>query len=494
MKRKSIAVQDRNGYIAPSSEVDSASQIPLCVDLDGTLVKTDLLYESFFLMLKLGALLLFKCASWLLKGKAYFKHQIAARVSIDPQRLPYHKPFLEFLKLQHSRGRPLILCTASHEKYAHQIAAYLGLFDGVIASDAQTNMGGKNKRLALVSRYGVNGFDYAGNSRADLEVWPYARNSILVNPPPAVQRAMQDARVEQIFKDAAPSWRDYCRMLRVHQWLKNGLLLVPAAAAHRLNDLDLLAHLSVAFIVFSLCASSVYILNDLLDLDLDREHPRKRGRPFAEGQISIMTGALLVPTMLLAALALALALSYEFLALLGVYCLLTLAYSLWLKSKLLVDVLLLAGLYTLRIIAGSAAVVIWPSFWLLAFSMFLFLSLALVKRYVELLAVVGPERSYLRGRSYQSGDLSVLNSLGASSGYLSVLVLALYINRDDVSMQYAYPQLLWALCPLLLYWISRVWILAARGHMHDDPLVFALRDGLSRWVAMAAGTIVWLAA
>ncbi len=486
-------MRNRNGYIAPSSEEDTASPIPLCVDLDGTLVKTDLLYESLFLKLKPGALLLFKCVSWLLKGKAYFKHQIAARVSIDPQRLPYHKPFLEFLKLQHSRGRPLILCTASHEKYAHQIAAYLGLFDGVIASDAQTNMGGKNKRLALVSRYGVNGFDYAGNSRADIGVWPYARNSILVNPPPAVQRAMQDARVEQIFKDAAPSWRDYCRMLRVHQWLKNGLLLVPAAAAHRLNELDLLAHLSVAFIAFCLCASSVYVLNDLLDLELDRKHPRKWSRPLAKGVISIKTGAMLVPTLLTGGIAVALLLPYEFLGVLGVYYGATLAYSLWVKTKMVLDVLHLAGLYTLRIIAGSAAVSIWPSFWLLAFSMFLFLSLALVKRYAELVGGLERDKESIAGRDYRVSDLVILTSLGASSGYLSVLVLALYINREDASTLYAHPQLIWALCPLLLYWLSRVWVIAGRGKMHDDPLVFALRDGASRWVAIAAGIVIWLA-
>jgi len=474
--------------------VTMEKQIPLCVDLDGTLVRTDLFYESFFAMLKLNALLALKCVVWLFKGKAHVKHQMAKRVAIHPERLPYQKGFLQFLRDQRAQDRSLVLCTASHEKYASQIAAHLELFDKVIASDAQINMGGKNKRALLVSQYGEGGFDYAGNSAADLEIWPYARNAILVNPTPRVERAMKRAaRIENIFKDKAPGWRDYRQLFRLHQWFKNVLLFVPVVAAHRMNDVDVLADAFMAFVAFSLCASSVYILNDLLDLDLDRKHPRKRGRSLAKGVFPIDVATMFVPTLLLAALALSLALPYEFLGVLVLYFLATMTYSLWLKKKMMLDVLLLAGLYTLRIIAGSAATSISPSFWLLAFSMFLFLSLAQLKRYSELIGILGSDEKFIPGRAYQHADLTSLYSLGTSSGYLSVLVLALYVNSDDVSTHYAHPEWIWVLCPLLLYWISRVWIIAGRGGMHDDPLVFAFRDRPSQWVGMVAAIIVWLA-
>jgi 4-hydroxybenzoate polyprenyltransferase len=285
----------------------------------------------------------------------------------------------------------------------------------------------------------------------------------------------------------------YLRALRLHQWVKNLLVFVPLAAAHKLGNPELLAKAALAFVAFGLCASSVYVLNDLLDLPADRAHARKRQRPFASGAASVRVGVVLIPLLLAAAAAIATMLPLAFLATLAVYHVTTLAYSLWLKGKLMIDVLVLAGLYTLRILAGAAAVAIVPSFWLIAFSMFLFLSLAMVKRYSELLELRDAGVTNARGRGYEVTDLATLQSLGAAAGYCAVLVLALYINSNDVRINYTHPNRIWLLCPLLLYWVSRMWQRAGRGQMHDDPLVFALKDRISRYVG-AAGVIVMLAA
>jgi 4-hydroxybenzoate polyprenyltransferase/phosphoserine phosphatase len=472
----------------------TGADFPLCVDLDGTLVKSDLMFESFFALCKRNILFILFCAIWLLKGKAYLKQQIAEHVDLDMRLLPYHKAFLSYLRDQHTQGRRLILCTASHEKFARQVAAHLGLFADVVASDGIINLAGENKLRRLIAMFGIGGFDYAGNSHVDLTIWPHARRSILVNPAKGVQDAAERvSQVEQVFQEDQPQRQDYLRALRLHQWLKNILVFVPLVAAHQLDELTLVVQASLGFIAFCLCASSVYILNDLLDLSADRQHPRKQFRPFAKGALSIKSGTLLIPLLLIAALSITLALPEEFLLVLAIYYGFTLAYSLWLKKKVLVDVLVLAGLYTLRIIAGSAAVSIPLSFWLLAFSMFLFLSLALVKRYSELCSVLKTEHKFIQGRGYQVLDLTTLNSLGTSSGYLAVLVLALYINSYEISVHYTHVQLIWLLCPLLLYWISRIWVIASRGKMHDDPVVFTLQDRPSQWIGVVAAVILWLA-
>lgn len=476
-----------------ASKTDPA--VPLCVDLDGTLIRTDLLVESWFALLKHRLSMALLAPYWALWGKAHLKARIAEQVDIDVRHLPYHRPFLEYLVDQHRRGRRLVLVTAACEKYARAVAAHLSIFAEVIATDGDVNMSGNQKRNVLIDKFGLKGFDYAGNGWSDVKVFPAAQHAVLVNPVPGVERATRKvSALDRIFRSEEKALFQYLRALRPHQWLKNGLVFVPLLASHQMNDLALFGYAVIAFIAFSLCASSVYLLNDLLDLPADRAHPRKRNRPFASGTASVKVGAVLALLLLFAAAIMALLLPPIFLLVLGIYYVLTLGYSLWLKGKLLVDVLLLATLYTLRILAGAAACVIVPSFWLLAFSMFLFLSLAMVKRYAELVDIKKTDKSTITGRGYEVADMAILPSMGAAAGYCSVLVLALYINSPDVIENYTYPQALWMLCPIVLYWISRMWQRAGRGEMNDDPVVFAIKDRISRWVGVSAAVVVAAAA
>jgi len=485
----------RDSFCAPAIKAADVSDrdVPLCVDLDGTLVRTDMLVESWFALLRRNALSALLAPFWLCHGKARLKHEIARRVDLDIRSLPYHGSFLDHLRKQHSQGRRLVLATATNEKYANQVAQHLGIFESVIASDAQTNVSGAQKHRLLVEKFGASGFDYAGNARCDLPVCSSARQAILVNPEPGVARAARKlADVAGSFSEPA-TLRAYLRALRPHQWLKNLLVFVPLMAAHRSGDATLLGHAALAFVAFGLCASSAYLVNDLMDLPADRAHARKRHRPFASGEASVKVGLVLIPSLLLASFGIAAWISAALVAVLAVYFASTLAYSLWLKGKVMADVLLLAALYTLRILAGAAAVAIELSFWLLAFSMFLFLSLAMVKRHAELLDLKNSGNASTQGRGYMVMDLATVQSQGAAAGYCAVLVLALYINSDDVRVNYAHPQAIWLLCPLLLYWISRMWQKAGLGVMHDDPLIFALKDPVSRCVGVA-GAIAVLAA
>jgi len=479
--------------LAMNEQATESENVPLCVSLDGPLLRTDLLIESWFGLLRTRALLAILAPYWLMWGKARLKHEIALRTELDVRHLPYDGPLLEYLRDQFRAGRRLVLTTGSNEKYADEVATHLGIFKEVIASNVQTNLSAAAKSRLLVERYGDRGFDYAGNAKTDLQVFPHARQTILVNPAPGVERTVKQPTGKQMFAGTFSRLGVYLRALRLHQWVKNLLVFVPLAAAHKLGNPELLAKAALAFVAFGLCASSVYVLNDLLDLPADRAHARKRQRPFASGAASVRVGVVLIPLLLAAAAAIATMLPLAFLATLAVYYVTTLAYSLWLKGKLMIDVLVLAGLYTLRILAGAAAVAIVPSFWLIAFSMFLFLSLAMVKRYSELLELRDAGVTNARGRGYEVTDLATLQSLGAAAGYCAVLVLALYINSNDVRINYTHPNRIWLLCPLLLYWVSRMWQRAGRGQMHDDPLVFALKDRISRYVG-AAGVIVMLAA
>jgi 4-hydroxybenzoate polyprenyltransferase/phosphoserine phosphatase len=470
------------------------SEPPLCVDLDGTLIKTDLLIESCFALIKQNLLAIFLIPVWLLQGKSRLKQEIARRVELDVTVLPYQLDFLAYLREEQARGRRLMLVTASPMKFARQVAEHLGLFDDIIATEDNINLSGKYKRERLEAICGKRGFAYAGNARVDLAIWPYGHEAILVNPGRGVHRAASKlVRVARVFDDRTKQLPAYLHALRLHQWLKNILVFVPLFAAHRVNDISLLIQALVGFLAFGLCASSVYVLNDLLDLAADRHHPYKRERPFASGRVLLLNGAMLVPVLLTAAFAMGLWLPSEFLPALGLYYALTLAYSLKLKQIVMLDVLVLAGLYTMRIIAGAAAVEIVPSFWLLAFSMFIFLSLAMVKRYSELVVMQRDGQDTAAGRGYQVDDLIMLQSLGAASGNLSVLVLALYINSTNVQILYSRPEVIWLLCPLLLYWISRVWLKTHRGEMHDDPVIFATQDRVSRVLAVVGGIILWMA-
>lgn len=467
---------------------------PLCVDLDGTLIHSDLLFESFLSLIKLNPLFLFLVPLWLLGGKARLKAEIASRVKLNGAALPYSEAFVAWLKVQKGLGRPIWLCTASDQRLAQAVADHVGLFDGVLASDGQTNLSGDNKARQLVDRFGERGFDYCGNHRVDLKVWKHARAAIVVNGSKGLEASARACtQVDAVFQPPKSGIRVALKALRVHQWAKNALIFVPLAAAHRLADAPTLVAGLVAFASFSLCASSVYLLNDMLDLEADRQHPRKCKRPFAAGTLSLLFGLLAAPALLLVSLALALTLPLKFLAVLGAYYLVTLAYSFGLKRLVMIDVLTLAGLYTVRIVAGAAATDIPLSFWLLLFAIFIFLSLAIVKRYAELHAMRKQGQLKASGRGYQVEDLALLQSLGGSSGYISILVLALYVNSPDISVLYQHPKVVWMLCPIMLYWVSRVWMQTHRGHMHDDPLVFALKDRISLLTGLAAAAVLFFA-
>lgn len=464
----------------------------LCVDCDGTLIRTDLLHEAVFRLMKESPFTLLRLPFWLLRGKAYLKGELAKRVEIDPALLPYNQDFLSFLQQEQAGGRELALATASPRAFAEAIAQHLGIFSSVHATEHGINLSSSHKGDRLSQIFGEQGFEYAGNAHDDLQVWKHASGAVLVDVPASVRAEVtRFCPIKQEFALERPGIKAYLKAMRLHQWLKNLLVFIPVLAAHRFMEAGYALHAFLAFLAYGLCASSIYILNDLLDLPFDRSHPRKKARPFASGALPLLHGALLVPLLLLTAAGISLLLPPLFALVLGAYVLTTVAYSIWLKNRVIVDVIVLAALYTFRIIAGGAATGIIPSFWLLAFSMFMFLSLAMVKRYAEMLVVFKEHKDGSPGRDYLVSDSLLLVTMGSASGFVSILVMALYVNNPDVPKLYSEPMYLWLILPLLLFWISRIWMKTHRGEMHDDPVVFAARDKVSLiTAALVAGVFV----
>jgi 4-hydroxybenzoate polyprenyltransferase/phosphoserine phosphatase len=475
--------------------IANPASIPLCVDCDGTLLRTDLLHESVFALAKQSPASLLWLPLWLSRGKAYMKQQIAARVKLDYDSLPICEEMVDRIKAARVEGRRIVLATASPRPWAEGVAQRIGLFDEVIASDEQVNLAGINKADHLSERFGERQFDYAGNSRADLPVWKRSAGAIVVSSSASLSRAAaMHGPVHAVISPPRATKLTYVKSLRAHQWLKNLLVWVPLAAAHKLGSTDGLLNGLIAFFSFSFCASAVYVLNDLLDLEADRLHIRKRKRPFASGALPIWQGALMIPALLLASFLLAILLPLEFLAVLVAYFAMTVAYSVRLKRQVIVDVLLLATLYTVRVVAGAAATEVLPSFWLLAMSMFIFLSLAMVKRYSELLITLQLNKQSAVGRGYSVQDLPVLMAIGVSAGMSAVMVLALYVNAPEAQALYNHTTWLWLLPPVLLYWVSRIWMKAHRGEVDDDPVVFAVRDWQSLVIGAILASLLWLAA
>jgi 4-hydroxybenzoate polyprenyltransferase len=465
----------------------------LFVDLDGTLIKGDLLLESALALIRRSPATLLMIPFWLLAGRATLKAQIARRVRLSVDALPTNAEFLEHLRAEHGQGRRIYLATASDGTLAAAVAQRFGLFEGVVASDGRRNLKGPHKLAAIREIVGPAPFDYAGNDRADVHVWRHARRALVVNASPRVAAAARaSCTVEKVFGERRVPLHTWLRAIRAHQWAKNLLLAVPALTAHALEPAAL-GVVIVAFFAFSLVASSIYLLNDLLDLEDDRRHPRKRSRPLASGALPLSHGVAGMLALLFAGLTLCAFLPATFLLALLVYLGLTLAYALVFKHYMLLDVLLLAGLYTIRIFAGAAAIDVEVSSWLLGFSMFVFLSLALVKRTSELVALQQLSRTAASGRDYRVGDLEVLTGMGVAAAFAAAVVLALYINTPEVLVRYDRHHWLWLLCPLMLYWLARLWMKTRRGEMHDDPLVFAMRDRAS-WVIAAALVAVTLTA
>lgn len=477
-----------------TSTAITEEQIPLCVDLDGTLVNTDTLVESALLLVKKNPLYLLIMLFWLCSGKAHMKEQIASRCALDVAALPYNDKLIEWLRALQRENRPLLLVTAANQRVANAVADHLQLFSRVIASDGKKNLSASNKRDELIQLFGSEAYDYAGNSQADLSVWSHARQAIVVNASASVaSRAAKVATVERVFAREYKTLPALLSAMRPHQWSKNLLIFVNILMAHQLTDGALMASTLLAFVAFCLCSSAVYLMNDLLDLEADRHHSDKHSRPFASGRISLMWGIAVAPALLFASIVLANIAGGAFLPCLLVYFAITLAYSFALKRIVILDVLVLAILYTLRIVAGAAVVGVMPSFWLLSFSLFIFTSLAMAKRYAELKALESDLTAWASGRGYHVGDLAVIANLGVTSGYIATLVLALYINSPDVVELYRHSGLIWLLCPLLMYWIGRIWLLANRGELHQDPVVFATQDRASYLVCILGLITLWAA-
>ena len=464
--------------------------LPLCVDLDGTLLRSDVLLESIVALLRHKPLTSLRVLLWLIRGRARFKEAVAENGDLNVTHLPYRTELVDYLREEQAKGRYTVLATASNEKLANEIAAYLDCFDEVIASNSAQNLKGRTKARTLVERFGERGFEYVGDSMADIPVWQQAAGGLIVGASQRTQRAAGGiATVAPFSGDNRRPLASALRAMRPPQWLKNLLVFVPLFAAHQANPLSLFSA-ALAFASFSLVASAAYLLNDILDLEADRSHPSKRNRVFAAGELHLSTAAWLIPALTACGAGFALLLPSFFSACLLLYVVLTISYSLYLKRIAVVDVMTLAGLYTLRIMAGGAAVAVAISFWLLAFSMFLFFSLALVKRTTEML--LSRETNHdLSRRGYGVADAEQLRSMGIASGYLAVLVVALYINSDSVAALYSEPRVLWLLCPVLLYWISRVWLKTGRGEMLDDPLVFTVKDRASRILAVISILILF---
>ena len=478
--------------IEPLLDVDVTSGVDqvLCVDLDGSLLATDFLYESVVAVLRKNPLEFVRVLIWAFQGRAYLKRRLAERAELDVRLMPLNQELLAFLKCQYSAGRRLVLASAADQSLAVALANHLGLFDEVLASDGLVNLKGTAKLRAIEARFGPGGFEYVGNGWEDLPIWESAGTAIAVQPSPRLLRGIRSRRLPcQIFKRPDHTRMDWPRLLRIHQWSKNLLLFIPLVMAHRLADWRLVFASMVAFLAFSLGASSIYLLNDLFDLTSDRMHPRKRFRPMASGRISIRAGFTASLLLFSSSIALA-AFRLPFLQILLVYIAVSIAYTFILKQSLILDVLCLAGLYTLRIVAGGAVTGIPISVWLLAFSMFLFLSLAFVKRYTELATHTVSRNETLHGRGYCAIDLDMIRSVGPASGYLAVLVICLYLNDSESIALYRDPGLLLLLGPVIFYWISRVWFLAQRGQMHSDPVVFALKDRQSLVAALACAIII----
>ncbi|CAN7522861.1 UbiA family prenyltransferase [Pararhizobium sp. LjRoot238] len=465
--------------------------IPLCVDLDGTLLAADTLWEGVAIVLLRNPLMLFAVLYWMSKGKARLKHEVAARSGRQAADWPYRQAVLKRLERERETGRQVVLVTGAAESVALGVAAHAGVFSSVLHSSPEINLTSRRKREKLIEQFGEGGFDYMGNSRDDVPVFDAARKAIIVAPDAAAEkwRRAHDAERLDIGKTSRVA---ALKSIRMHQWAKNVLIGVPMVLNHDILHLDAVINVILAFFAFSFLASAVYVINDLSDLTNDRRHPTKRNRPLASGQMSVPMGLTITLCLLVASLSLTAVLPDDFALVLGFYAIATTAYTFVLKRKLLVDVFTLAGLYTVRIVAGSAATGTVLSFWLLSFSVFFFLSLALVKRYVELDEYDGRDGNQVPGRGYVAVDFEMVGQAGVASAFTSALVLALYIHSKEMQDMYTLPWALWPLCPLVLYMLLRIWMLARRRMLHEDPVVFIMRDWRSL-VTMAMGAMLILA-
>jgi 4-hydroxybenzoate polyprenyltransferase len=484
---------ESTGESATAAVAGPSTVRPLCVDLDGTLVKSDTLVDSLLLLVRARPLEALKTPLWLLRGKAAFKERVTAKVSLDPANLPYNRPLLEYLRGQHVEGRTLYLATGADASLAVRIAEHLNIFEEVLASDGRTNLIGKDKLASLRARF-PEGFDYIGNATPDLPLLAESVEPMVANPDAALKTLLKrdGVSIARTFEDRRPMLRAVVKAIRPHQWAKNVLLLVPLLLSHTLTWRGV-REVALAFLSFSLCASATYLVNDLLDIEADRRHPKKRQRVFAAGDLPAWIGIALAAGFLAAAFAGASFLPAAFLRLLLLYMITNLSYSLFFKRVVLVDVILLSGLYAVRLLAGGAAASVTISPWLAGFSIFLFLSLAMVKRFSELQNIRARGHVPSNARGYLLVDIEQLRSFGTASAYAAVVVFSLYISGRDVVTLYTHPERMWLITPFMILWISRVWLLAGRGELDEDPVLFALTDRMSLLIGVCVAVIVFFA-
>lgn len=481
-----------NELISSSRIPVSDNKYPLVVDLDGTLINTDILYEGFIILLRKNPLYIFKCLLWLIKGKVQLKNFIFKTVSIRYDLLPCNQDLLSFLQTESGKGRKLILATAALKSNALEISKLYPVFDEIYGTE-EINLKGGNKLKVLINEFGELKFDYIGNSHSDLKIIASARYAYLVNPSKSLEKkAAKISDLKYIWRSKKHRLKDYLKAMRVYQWIKNVLIFVPLITSHSFSSFNLILQATAAFFSFSFVASSGYVINDLFDLNSDRAHPRKRFRPFASGKLSILSGVILAFILLVGGLLIAAQLNFLFLIILLVYFVVSFSYSLYFKKIVLFDVFILAMLYSARVIAGGKATQVPISFWLIAFSTFMFLSLAFVKRYSELMKITDETSLKEWGREYITSDLNLLQIMGVVSGFLSVVVFSLYIYSPEVSHLYSHPKYLWGTSLLFLFWISHIWVVTNRGKMMDDPIVFAIKDKTSYVIFFIIALIIFL--
>jgi 4-hydroxybenzoate polyprenyltransferase len=462
--------------------------------LDHTLIKTDLLYESFFLLMKRKPIALFALPFWLLRGRSFLKRKVALLVQPDVRYLPFREDLVAFLQEEKRRGRTVLLVSAADQGLARSVENHLRLFDDIIASDERQNVKGANKARLLEQRFGKNGFDYVGDSRSDFAVWRSARHALVVTDSHRFTNAIKAiVPVEKVFPRHAGRVGAFVKALRIHQWSKNLLVFVPVITSHKIFDRQVLESGLLAFFSFSLFCSGIYLLNDMLDLEADRQHPTKSLRAVASGQLSIFSAVGWAGALLVSGVGLGYLSGWHFVGILALYGVANLAYSLWFKHVVMLDVVVLACFYSLRLLGGGAATGIGCSEWLIAFSVFFFFCLAMIKRYSELRGADAVEGQRGRARGYLGGDLDIIASFGVGSGLISVLVLVLYIMSPEVRLLYQRPEILLLLCPLFLYWITRIWFKARRGEVPEDPVVFALQDRTSYIAGVLAALVLYAA-
>jgi 4-hydroxybenzoate polyprenyltransferase len=455
----------------------------LCVDLDGAYLRTDTLYESLLVAIKARPDVLLHVPLWLVKGRIRLKQRLTARTRdlFQLSAWPRQPEVAELIETARGAGKRVeLISAADHSMLERQEHLQEG-FDAVLGSAEGVNLKGEAKAELLRKRH-PDGFAYIGNSAADLPVWRAAKERFAVNLPEGVRRQSEREGLGIVeLARAKPPLPALARSMRPHQWLKNLLVFVPFALSLPQLGLGDVERALLGFLCLCFLTSGTYLINDMLDVEADRRHPRKRNRPIANGDLPLPIAALASLALIASALTVASFLSWPFLSVLLAYLALTLAYSFKLKRMGLIDVLVIAILFTLRIAAGMALQNQPVSHWLLMFSIFFFTSLAFMKREVELNVMNRGGKRFLDGRGYEMDDRIFILSCGLSSGMGSLVVFALFVSSvtEQEVAAYGFPILLWGVMALLSYWVLRMWLLTIRGLMDDDPILYAVRDRTS---------------